>query len=76
MYNIVLINNSRTAGATKILLSYLNFSENLLQYSHIIFQRSVDFHEVAYKTCSILVWGAVFPLSHLSPFLFWYVLIG
>ena len=39
--NVVLINNSRITGPTKILMPVLNFSDNLLHDSHIIFQKKV-----------------------------------
>ena len=35
MLNIALFNNSRTAWHTKILMSFLSFSENLLQNAYI-----------------------------------------
>ena len=37
MQNIVVIKNSRIPWPTKILMPFLSFSENLLQYAYIIF---------------------------------------
>ena len=62
--NIVFINNSRTTWTATILMSFLSFSDNLLQNAHIIFfffQNSVDSYVLAHKTCSILLWGALPP---------------
>ena len=43
---LVLINNSRTAWPTEILMSNLSFSDNLLQDDYIIFQKHVDHFEI------------------------------
>ena len=62
MKNMVLINNSRTAGpSNKLLMLFPSFSENLLQDAYIIFQNSVDNFEIVHKTCSLFVWSAVLP---------------
>ena len=61
--NLILINKSRTAWSTKILMSCLSFSDNLLQDNHIIFQKNAADFEKVHKTCLILVWGAVPPLG-------------
>ena len=58
--NIILINNLRTVWLTKILLSFLCFSDNLLRDTYTFFSHSsVDEFKIAHKMCSILVWGAV-----------------
>ena len=49
--NIVLINNSRTAWPTEILMPLFSFSDNLLQDTYIISQKSVTNSEIANKTC-------------------------
>ena len=46
-----------------ILMPLLSFSDNLPYDNHIIFQQNVNNFEIALKTCSILVWGAV-PLNY------------
>ena len=61
MQNIVLIDDSKTDEPSKISMSVFSFSDNLFQDVHIIFQNRVDNFEMAQKTCSILVWGAVPP---------------
>ena len=43
----VLINNSRTAWPTEVLMPFLSSSENLLQDAYIIFQKSVKYFEIA-----------------------------
>ena len=48
--NIVLINYSRTAWPTWILMLYLSSLDNLLQDTYIIFQKSIDNFEIAQKT--------------------------
>ena len=47
--NIVLINNSRTAWPTNMLLPFLSSLDNLLQDAYIIFQKGVDNFEIAHK---------------------------
>ena len=49
MENIVFINNSRTALATKFLMPFLSFSDNLIQDAYVNFQNSVDNFEVVNK---------------------------
>ena len=41
-----MINNSRTAWPTEILMSFLSFSDNLLQDSYFSFQSGVDNFQV------------------------------
>ena len=48
----VLCDNSRTVWPTKMLMPFLSFSNNLFQNNHIIFQQTVDYFEIAHKTCS------------------------
>ena len=50
MQYIVLINNSRITWPTKILLTFLNFSDNLLLDAYIIFSKNVDYVEIVHKT--------------------------
>ena len=45
----------------EILMLFLSFSDNLLQDVYINFQEGVDNSEIAHKTRSILVRGAVSP---------------
>ena len=67
MQNTGLINNSRIFWPTEIPMPFLSFCDNLFHDAYIIFQKKkkrkerkiVDDFEVVYKTCSILVWGAV-----------------
>ena len=47
--NIVLINNWRTIWHTEIIMSFLSFSDNLLQDAYIIFPKSVDNFAIAHK---------------------------
>ena len=61
MQNFVLTNNSKATWPTKILMSFSNLSDNLLQDAYIIFKNSVDNFDIAHKTYSILVWGVVPP---------------
>ena len=42
---------------SEIFMQLLSFLFNFLQDAHIIFPKNVNF-EIAYKTCSIMVWGA------------------
>ena len=49
--NIVLINNSRTAWPTLILMLFLSSMNNLLQDTQIIFQKGIDNFEIEHKTC-------------------------
>ena len=49
--NIVLINNSRTAWPTLILMLFLSFLDNLLKNAYIILQKGVDNFEIEHKTC-------------------------
>ena len=49
--NIVLINNTKTAWPTYILILFLSSLDNLLQYAYIIFQKGVDNFEIERKTC-------------------------
>ena len=44
-------------------MPFLSFSNNFLQDSRIIFQKSVDNFEIGLKTCSLLVWGCISPLK-------------
>ena len=58
----VLKNDSKTSWSTEILKPFLRFFSNNLLENTIIFY-SFDNFEKAYKTCSILFWGAVPPQS-------------
>ena len=49
--NVVLINNSRTAWPTYILMLFLSFLDNLLQDALSFFQKGVDNFEIEHKTC-------------------------
>ena len=49
MQNSVLISDPRTAWPTKIIMPFLNFSDNLLQDAYNIFEKSVDNFETAHK---------------------------
>ena len=55
--NTFLINDSKTACSTEMLMHFFDFSNTLLQDVCIFFQNSLDTSE--HKTCSILVRGAV-----------------
>ena len=48
--NIVLINNSRTAWPTYILMLFLRSLENLLNDAYIIFQKGVNNFEIEHRT--------------------------
>ena len=61
MQNIVLINNSRIAWPTRILMSVLSFSDNMLQDDYISLQKSVRNFEIAHKRYSIYVKSALTP---------------
>ena len=56
---LIKIYKSRTVWPTKILMPFWSFSDSLLQYLHIIFQKCIDDLEITHKTYSILVWDAV-----------------
>ena len=45
----IVINSSRTAWPTKILIPFLRFSDSLLQDSHTVFQNSVDNFEIVHN---------------------------
>ena len=57
----VLLNISRTDWLTKILMSFLSFSDNLLRVNHTCFQNIADDFEITHKTCSITVLVAILP---------------
>ena len=60
--NNVLINNSRTAWPTQILMSFLNSLDNLLlRCIYYIFQKGVNNFEIAHKICLFLVRDAAPP---------------
>ena len=48
---MLLINNSRTAWPTIILMLFLSSLENLPKDAYIIFQKDVDNFEIEHKTC-------------------------
>ena len=60
MQNTVLIDKSKTVWHTKILMPFLNFSDNFHQ--DITFLKSFGNFEIANKTCSIS-----FSLGYSSP---------
>ena len=47
-----LINNSRSAWPSRISMSFLSFSDNLLQDVYLIFHNSVVNFKIVHKTCS------------------------
>ena len=49
--NGILINNSRTAWPTSVLMPFLSFFDNLLYDEYIIFQKGGDNFEIEHKTC-------------------------
>ena len=52
--NIVLVNDSRTALPTKILLLFFSSLDNFtIRYIYYFFQESVDNFEMEHKTCQI-----------------------
>ena len=55
MQNIILNNNSRPACPTKILMTFLSVSDNLLEDVYIILQRNVDNFEKKNIRCAVLV---------------------
>ena len=64
MYNIVLINNSRTAFPPKIVLKYLSvFSDNVLDGTYTIFQNSVGNVKIMHRTCIKIGSEVQFPLK-------------
>ena len=58
--NIVLVNDSRTALPTKILLLFLSSLDNFTtRYIYYFFQKSVYNFEMEHKTCQIFIKVAV-----------------
>ena len=53
--NFVLINNSRTAWPTQIVMLFLSSLVNLLKDAYINFLKGVDNLEIEHKTCLFLV---------------------
>ena len=58
----ILTNNWRIAWPSQILMPFLSFSDNFLQYTYIIYQKNVLIilrHTNMPKTCSIVFGGVV-----------------
>ena len=51
-------------------MPFLSFSNTLLLEASIIYQKSFDIFNMAYKTCSILIWGTFPPLIVLQNNIF------
>ena len=49
--NIILINNSRTAWPSQILMPFLSFADNLIHDACIISKKNVDNFVIVHKTC-------------------------
>ena len=61
--NNALINNSRIAWPTSILMPFLNFLDNLLLEAYIIFHKDVDDFQIEHKICkSVFFSGVQYPL--------------
>ena len=61
MENIILIRNLGTAWPTKLLMSFLTFSDSCFKIHISFFYKIIDNFEIVHKTCSILVWGVLHP---------------
>ena len=59
MQSIVLINISGITWPMQMLTPFLIFSNNLFAAGYLIFQIIVINFDIAHKTCSILIWGAL-----------------